>query len=101
MGIKFSDTVKVNQKFKELQKELELIKDSAEYTKVEMQKVNNHLDVVSAVMEAKFESEEAPLITGWAHVADITESDKYPLVNSNKPGIEEEAQVILKKLDII
>jgi hypothetical protein len=101
MSIRFSETVKVNQKFTKLQKELEIIKDSSEYTKVEVKKVNNHLDAISEVIEAKIQSGDAPLIKNWAHVEDITESDRYPLVNSKNLGIERETQVLLKKLDII
>jgi hypothetical protein len=34
-------------------------------------------------------------------VPNITEEDRYPMVKTSEPGIKVQAQVLLKKLDII
>lgn len=102
MGIRFTDTVKLNQMFKDLEREIRVVKWSCAVNKSELKKVNNHLDVVDAIFDAvDGQGEELPILTGWAHVEDISEEDRYPLVNSDEHGTEIDTQVFLKKLDII
>jgi hypothetical protein len=102
MGIKFRDAERLNQKFKDLQKKLEHIEESTENTTQKFQEVSADLVDASKLSRVKVSSNNVDaMIKDWAHVEDLSESDRYPLVKTSESGFEEETQVILKKLDII
>jgi hypothetical protein len=101
MGLKISDYARINHEYKSLKKDLELLKDGVAFTFKEIQKVNSSLDVVDAIVESDAASDPAAALAGWAHVPAISESDRYPLIETSEPGIKVQAQVLLRKLDII
>jgi hypothetical protein len=101
MGLRISDYAGINLQYKALKKELELLKDGVAFTFQEVQKVNATLDVVDAIVESEAIDDPAAALGGWAHVADISDADRYPLVETSEPGIKVQTQVLLRKLDII
>ena len=102
MGLKISDFARINYDYKKLKQDIELLKLGVSYTSDELQKTNAELEVVSAVVEGEAENRgETTALSGWAHVPQLLESDRYPLVKTSEPGINVETQVLLRKLDII
>lgn len=101
MGLRISDYSRINLQYKSLQKDIKLLKEAMKYTFKEVEKVNSTLDVVDAIVEGEAELNPQAALGGWAHVPDITEADRYPLVETSEPGIKVPTSAILRKLDII
>jgi hypothetical protein len=101
MGLRISDYARINHDYKSLKKDLELLKEGMAVTFNEVQKVNATLDVIDAIVESEADSDPSAALGGWAHVAAITEADRYPLIKTSEPGIKVQTQVLLRKLDII
>lgn len=96
MSLKTGDVVLSNSRYKEISKDIKLLKDSLVFTAKEVQRVNDTLD-----SQEKASKIEEGVNSNWAHVPQQSEYDRYPLVRTSDPGIEVETQVLLKKLNII
>lgn len=97
MGIKVSDVIHLNRRFDSVKKDIELLKEVTVASAEQVQKLNKAIDI----MEEHAELGGETLREDWAHVPILTESDKYPLIQTSEPGINVETQVLLRKLDII
>jgi pyridoxal biosynthesis lyase PdxS len=93
MSVSFKEIRALTRDFGELKKTIDHMRESVEQNTQEVAVVNKRAEEV----KAKEKSEEV----AWNEVPNITEEDRYPMVKTSEPGIKVQAQVLLKKLDII
>ena len=93
MSVSFKEIRALTRDFGELKKTIDLMRDSVEQNTKEVSVVNMRAEEI----KVKENSEEVT----WNEVPNITEEDRYPMVKTSEPGIKVQAQVLLKKLDII
>jgi hypothetical protein len=93
MSVSFKEVRALSRDFGELKKTIELMRDSVEQNTKQVSVVNERAEEI----KTKEKSEEV----AWNEVPYISEEDRYPLIKTSEPGINVEAQVLLKKLDII
>lgn len=89
------DIKAVNRTFNELKLQMEMMRDSLSSNTQEVAKINHRVEEAKRIEAERTEGD-------WAIVEDLTEEDRYPIVQTSEPGINIETQVTaLKKLDII
>ena len=93
MSVSFKEIRALTRDFGELKKTIDLMRDSVEQNTKEVSVINKRAEEI----RVKEKSEEV----AWDETPDITAEDRYPLVKTSEPGIKVQAQVLLKKLDII
>lgn len=84
----------INKDFNELKHQMELMRDSLDTNSQQVGQINKRIEEVK--LKEELETKE-----DWAKVEPITDEDRYPMVKTSDPGIKVQAQVFLKKLDII
>jgi hypothetical protein len=76
-----------------LTREVKRMKEAIKTNTAEFKKINNKIE-----RQEELEARNKP---NWQHVPDITEHDRYPLVQDSQPTPEVEMDLTLKKLNIL